>query len=155
MAQRLEWRFTDQSLFGFGNWYLDWGDSDRERLVTLSDVVQLSDNPAWCLREHSGILGKISGAVDDLLDDLAGLSVPDGEEVQLRRGTPMSVTVRRAYAALQHATVLLADAMVECRKGALEHAMRQDPLLSSGVAFALSDGMNGCYRLARYLPDQE
>jgi len=154
VAQRIEWRFPEQSLLAIGNWYLDWGDPERERLVTLSDLIKLSDNPAWCIREHADILGRVVAAVDDLLADLLGLSTSQGEVLRLVEGSPMAFTAVRAYQALQHAIALLVDALVECRKGALEELMRRDPMLSSTVAFALSDAMNGCYRLALHFPAQ-
>lgn len=148
----MEWRFIDESVIGVGHWYLNWGDPVNERLVSLTDVIQIADNPVWCLREHTTILTRIVEGVEDLLDDMGGMYEPGGTPVRLGAGTPMEFTVLRAHHAVQHALALLVDAMVECRKGPIRQALTADPLLASVLAFTMSDALNCCYRLAMHLP---
>lgn len=153
----MEWRFIDESLVGVGHWYLDWGDPINERLVTLTHVIQIADNPVWCLREHTSILTAIVEGVEDLLDDMGGMYHQDGSPVRLGPGTPMEFTVLRAHQAVEHALALLVDALVECRKGPVQVALTADPDLSAKLAFTMSDALNCCYRLAMHLqqPDPE
>ena len=151
LAQRIEWRFVEDSLIGVGHWYLNWGNPIDEQLVTLTQVIQVADNPVWCLREHCAILLRIIGAAEGLLEDMRGLYDPDGAPVKLASGSPMEHTVLRAHHAVQHALALLVDAMVECRKGPIERALRQDPGLASELAFATADAVNCVYRLSVHL----
>ena len=146
------WRFTDESVIGAGHWYLNWGDPFSERFVTLTDVIQIADNPVWCRREHAMIVTKIVSGVGNLLDDMRGMYHRDGTQVRIGAGTPMEFTVLRAHQAVQHALALLVDALVECRRGPVERALTADQQPASLIAFTMSDALNCCYQLAMRLP---
>jgi len=152
MAQRIEWRFSEGSVLSIGHWYLDWGDPQKETLLTLTQVIHASDNPIWCLREHANVLGRIVNGAEELLADLGGLGTADGLPVRLARSSPIVGSVLRAHHSTQHALALLVDALVECRKGPVERALRSDGELGMSLTFSMSDAVNCCYRLEGHLP---
>lgn len=150
----MEWRFTYDSVIGVGHWYLNWGDPLSEQLVTLADVIQIADNPVWCLREHTAILNRIVTAVEDLLEDMSGMTNSDGSPARLVPSSPMVFTVARAQGAVQHALALLVDAIVECRKGPIEQAVSSDQALAASLAFTMAEALNCIFRLGTHLPAQ-
>ncbi|MGQ0616578.1 MAG: hypothetical protein ACT4PW_06235 [Acidimicrobiia bacterium] len=153
MARRIEWRFTEGSVLSVGHWYLDWGDPEGETLLTLTQVIHASDNPVWCLREHAQVLGRIVAGAEDLVADLAGLGHDEhGAPIRMGESSPMVPSVLRAHRSIHHALALLVDALVECRKGPVENALRADADLASSLAFSMSDAVNCCYRLELHFP---
>lgn len=152
MAQRIEWRFSEPSVLSIGHWYLEWGNPNEEALLTLTQVIQASDNPIWCLREHAAVLARIIDGAEDLLADLASVDGGSDAPMRLVQSSPMVASVIRAHNSIQHALALLVDALVECRKGPVQMAMQTNQTLASDLAFALSDAVNCCYRLERHLP---
>jgi len=142
-VRRIEWRFTEESLLSIGHWYEAFGDPSNEALLTLTQVIRLTDNPVWCLTEHARVLRQIVTAANDLLGSLdeAMPTNPDGSGT-VAPDTPMGLSIRRAYQAVQHATMLLVDGLVECRKGRMETALRTDPRLCAEVVYALADAVN-------------
>jgi len=153
MAQRIEWRFSEGSVLSIGHWYLDWGDPQNETLLTLTQVIHASDNPVWCLREHANVMMRIVDGAEELLVDLAGLgTAEDGSPVRLAQSSPIVGSVLRAHHSIQHALALLVDALVECRKGTVERALRGDSVLGMSLTFSMSDAVNCCYRLEGHLP---
>ena len=152
MAQRIEWRFTDGSVLGSGHWFVDWGDPISERRITLTELIHVSDNPVWCLREHTNIMKQIVDAADDVIADIVGVVDDYGQPAMLVASSPMELAARRTASALQHSLALLVDALVECRKGPMRDALDRDFAFASDVAFVMSDALNCTWRIAQQLP---
>ena len=143
MPRRIEWRFTEDSKLSIGHWYEAYGDPINESLLTLTQVIRMTDNPVWCLTEHTKVLRQVAGAANDLLSSLdeAMPTGPDGSGA-VDVTSPMGNSILRAHQALQHVTMLLVDALVECRKGRMDAAFRVDPALCTEVIYGLSDAIN-------------
>jgi hypothetical protein len=142
---RIEWRYVDESRIGLGSWFHEFGDPVHESRLTLTQVVRLSDDPVWCVREHVKVIGDITEHVLGLLRDIEAsypqAAVIEGE-VRVDRDSPMARTLVQGQMALQNVVLLLVDALVECRKGRLEMALFNDRELSAISLLALAEAMN-------------
>lgn len=142
---RIEWRYVDETRIGLGSWFHEYGDPVHETRLTLTQVVQLSDDPVWCVREHVKVIGEITEHVLGLLRDIEGFhpqsAVIQGD-VRVERDSPMAVTLLQGYQALQNVVVLLVDALVECRRGRLEMALFNDRDLAATTLLALAEAKN-------------
>lgn len=142
---RIEWRYVDQSRIGLGSWFHEFGDPQRESRLTLTQVVQMSDDPVWCVREHVKVMRDITEHVLSVLNDIEAAypqaAVIEGD-VRVDRSSPMAGTLMQGHLALQNVVLLLVDALVECRKGRLEMALFNDRELSATVLMALAEAMN-------------
>jgi hypothetical protein len=142
---RIEWRYVDESRIGLGSWFHEYGDPVLESRLTLTQVVQLSDDPVWCVREHVKVTRDITEHVLGLLGTIEA-SYPQSAviegTIQVDRSSPMAATLVQGHLALQNVVLLLIDAVVECRKGRLEMALFNDKDLAATMLFALSEAMN-------------
>jgi len=143
VPRRIEWRFTDDSMLSIGHWYESYGDPANEALLTLTQVIRMTDNPVWCLSEHTKVLRQVVSAANDLLTNLdEAMPSSDDESNAIDVTTPMGNSILRAHQAVQHVSMLLVDALVECRKGRMDAALRADPALGTEVIYGLSDAVN-------------
>jgi hypothetical protein len=142
---RIEWRYVDESRIGLGSWFHEYGDPMRESRLTLTQVVQMSDDPVWCVREHAKVMADITEHLLGLLNDIEA-SYPQSAviegEISVDRDSPMAATLLQGHHALQYVVVLLVDALVECRRGRLEMALFNDRDLAATVLFALAEAQN-------------
>jgi hypothetical protein len=142
---RIEWRYVDGSRIGLGSWFHEYGDPVHESRLTLSQVVRLSDDPVWCVREHGKVMADITGHVLGLLKDIEAsypqAAVIEGQ-IRVDRESPMAQTLVQGHLALQNVVLLLVDALVECRKGRLEMALFNDRELSADILLTLAEAMN-------------
>ena len=142
---RIEWRYVDGSRIGLGSWFHEYGDPIHESRLTLSQVVLLSDDPVWCVREHVKVMSDITehvlGVLRDIEQSYPQAAVIEGS-IRVDRDSPMAGTLVQGHLALQNVVVLLVDALVECRKGRLEMALFNDRELSATVLLALAEAMN-------------
>jgi hypothetical protein len=117
----------------------------RESRLTLTQVVQMSDDPVWCVREHAKVMSDITEHLLGLLNDIEAAypqaAVIQGE-ISVDRDSPMAATLLQGHQALQYVVVLLVDALVECRRGRLEMALFNDRELAATVLFALAEAQN-------------
>ena len=143
MPRRIEWRFTEDSKLSIGHWYEAYGDPVNEALLTLTQVIRMTDNPVWSLTEHARVTRQVVTAANDLLSSLdeAMPAGPDGSAT-IDATTPIGNSILRAHQAVQHVAMLLVDALVECRKGRMDAALRVDPAFCTEVIYALSDAIN-------------
>ena len=143
MPRRIEWRFTEESMLSIGHWYEAFGDPANEALLTLTQVVRLTDNPVWSLTEHARVLRQVLTAANALLSSLdeAIPAGPEGTDA-IDATTPIGTSILRAHQAVQHMSMLLIDALVECRKGRMDMAFRTDPGLCTEVIYVLADALN-------------
>ena len=146
-------------MLSVGHWYEAYGDPANESLLTLTQVIRLTDNPVWSLTEHAKIVRQVVAAANDLLTSLddAVPAGPDGSNA-IDVTSPMGTSVLRAHQAVQHVTMLLVDALVECRKGRMDMAFSVDPGLCRDVIYGLSDAINTQAWLAsrvRYPVDED
>ncbi|MGH9226125.1 MAG: hypothetical protein ACRD2W_20600 [Acidimicrobiales bacterium] len=143
MPRKIEWRFTEDTMLSVGHWYEAYGDPANEALLTLTQVIRMTDNPVWCLHEHTKVLRKVVGAANDLLTSLdEAMPTDPGDDNSIDVTTPIGTSILRAHQALQHVAMLLVDALVECRKGRMDAAFRVDPGLCTEVIYGLSDAIN-------------
>lgn len=143
MPRRIEWRFTEDTILSIGHWYEAYGDPAGESLLTLTQVIRLTDNPVWCLTEHTKVLRQVIQAANDLLtslDEAIPGSAEEGNAIDVT--SPMGNSVLRAHQAVHHVSMLLVDALVECRRGRMDAAFRADPSLCTEVIYGLSDAVN-------------
>jgi hypothetical protein len=142
---RIEWRYVDESRIGLGSWFHEFGDPIHESRLTLAQVVRLSDDPVWCVREHVQVMADITEHVLGLLNDIEAAypqaAVIEGT-IRVDRDSPMAATLLQGHLALQNVIVLLVDALVECRKGRLEMALFNDRTLSATMLLTLAEAMN-------------
>ena len=146
-------------MLSVGHWYEAFGDPANEALLTLTQVIRMTDNPVWCLTEHARVTRQVVAAANDLLTSLDE-SLPAGPDgtVQIDAMTPIGTSVLRAHQAVQHVSMLLVDALVECRKGRMDTALRADPGFCTEVVYALADALNTQAWLAsrvRYSSDDD
>lgn len=151
---RLEWRFSTGSVLDDGNWFIDHGDPVRESIVSLQQVIRISDDPVFCLIEHMRIQDRIVAAATELLHDLdAALPAADGAEAgRLASDSPLVSSLLRARRALQHVLLQAVDGLVECRKGRIEEALRAEAPLATEVLFSLAGAQNTLWWLEARLP---
>ncbi len=142
MPRRIEWRFTEESRLSIGHWYEAFGDPANEALLTLTQVIHITDNPVWCLSEHTNVVRQVIAAADELIRNLDEAMPDSAESGGIGVGTPMGQSVLNAHNAVRHVTMLLIDALVECRKGRMDSALRQDPRLAADTMYALADALN-------------
>ena len=142
---RIEWRYVDDSRIGLGSWFHEYGDPKLESQLTLTQVVQLSDDPVWCVREHVKVTRDITEHVLELLNTIEA-SYPQSAaiegKVRVDRASPMAATLVQGHLALQNVVLLLIDALVECRKGRLEMALYNDRDLAATMLLTLAEAMN-------------
>lgn len=148
---RIEWRFTEGSALSVGHWYYEWGDVENESLLTLAEVMRVSDNPVWCLREHVRVLSQINDATLVLVGDITEALPLQESGGRVSHDSPLARSLAGAHQALHHAVALLIDALVECRKGRLEAGLRDDAELASATAFAIADALNSTHVLEQLL----
>jgi hypothetical protein len=142
---RIEWRYVDDSRIGLGSWFHEYGDPVLESRLTLTQVVQLSDDPVWCVREHVKVTRDITEHVLGLLNTIES-SYPQSAVIEgtirVDRSSPMAATLVQGHLALQNVVLLLIDALVECRTGRLEMALFNERDLAASMVLALAEAMN-------------
>lgn len=151
---RLEWRFSTGSVLDDGNWFIDHGDPVNEGILSLKQVIQISDDPVFCLIEHMRIQDRIVAAAVSLLRDLdAALPAADGRRAgRLAADSPLVGSLLRARSAMQHVLLQAVDGLVECRKGRIEQALLADAPLATEVLFSLATAQNTMWWLEARLP---
>lgn len=142
MPRRIEWRFTEDTRLSIGHWYEAFGDPANESLLTLTQVIRITDNPVWCLTEHAGVVRQVVTAADELIRNLDEAMPDSAESGGIDVATPMGQSVLNAHNAVRHVTMLLIDALVECRLGRMDSALRNDAALAADTLYVLADALN-------------
>jgi hypothetical protein len=142
---RIEWRYVDDSRIGLGSWFHEYGDPVLESRLTLTQVVHLSDDPVWCVREHVKVTKDITEHVLGLLNTIEE-SYPQSAAIEgtirVDRDSPMAATLLQGHLALQNVVLLLIDALVECRHGRLEMALFNERDLAATMLLTMAEAMN-------------
>lgn len=156
MPHRIEWRFTEDTRLSIGHWYEAFGDPANEALLTLTQVIRITDNPVWCLSEHGRVVRQVVTAAEELIRNLDEAMPESADSGWINVATPMGQSVLNAHNAVRHVTMLLVDALVECRKGRMDAALHQDAALAADTLCVLADALNTQTWLGsslRYEPD--